>query len=64
MYDRAYTPERITELKPNEVFVFGSNLAGAHGGGAALLAFRKFGAIWGAWACKGRATASPPCTAG
>lgn len=47
MYDRAYTPERITELKPNEVFVFGSNLAGAHGGGAALLAFRKFGAIWG-----------------
>ncbi len=35
MYDRQYTPERITELKPNEIFVFGSNLAGAHGGGAA-----------------------------
>ena len=47
MYDRDYTPEMITELKSNEVFVFGSNLAGAHGGGAALLAYRKFGAIWG-----------------
>jgi hypothetical protein len=40
-------PERITELKPNEVFVFGSNLAGAHGGGAAWLAYNRFGAIWG-----------------
>ncbi|MCD8182882.1 MAG: hypothetical protein LUE99_07065 [Bacteroides sp.] len=38
---------RITELKPNEIFVFGSNLEGAHGGGAALLAWRKWGAIWG-----------------
>ncbi len=47
IYDRDYTPEMITELKANEVFVFGSNLAGAHGGGAALLAYRKFGAIWG-----------------
>ena len=47
MYNRAYTPGRISELKENEVFVFGSNLAGAHGGGAALLAYRKFGAIWG-----------------
>ena len=47
MYNREYTPERISELKPNEIFVFGSNLAGSHGGGAALLAYRKFGAIWG-----------------
>ena len=47
MNNRDYTPERITELKPNEVFVFGSNLAGAHGGGAAYLAYRKFGAVWG-----------------
>ena len=22
MYNRAYTPDRITELKPNEIFVF------------------------------------------
>ena len=47
MYDRRYTPERISELKENEVFVFGSNLAGAHGGGAARVAFHAFGAEWG-----------------
>ena len=47
MNNREYTPERITELKPNEIFVFGSNLAGAHGGGAARLAYERFGAIWG-----------------
>ena len=41
------TPEFITELEPNEVFVFGSNLRGMHGGGAALVAYRKFGAIMG-----------------
>ena len=42
-----FTPDRITELGENEIFVFGSNLSGMHGGGAALLAYRKFGAIWG-----------------
>ena len=47
MYNRAYTPDRISELKPNEIFVFGSNLAGSHGGGAARLAYNRFGAIWG-----------------
>ena len=47
MYDREYTPERISELKENEIFVFGSNLAGAHGGGAARLAYNRFGAVWG-----------------
>ena len=47
MYDRAFTPEWITELKPNEIFVFGSNLAGMHGGGAARVAMERFGAIWG-----------------
>ena len=47
MYNRRYTPERISELKDNEIFVFGSNLAGAHGGGAAWLAFKQFGAVWG-----------------
>ncbi len=29
------TPERISELKADEIFVFGSNLAGMHGGGDA-----------------------------
>ena len=47
MYNREFTPERITELNPNEIFVFGSNLAGSHGGGAALLVYHRFGAIWG-----------------
>ena len=42
-----YTPNAITELKPDEVFVFGSNLQGHHGGGAARAALNKFGAIWG-----------------
>lgn len=46
-YSRRFTPERISELAENEIFVFGSNLAGAHGGGAARLAYRKFGAVWG-----------------
>lgn len=41
------TPEHITELQPNEVFVFGSNAGGIHGGGAARTAFDKFGAVWG-----------------
>ena len=43
----AYTPERISQLRPDEVFVFGSNLAGMHGGGAAWVARQKFGAIMG-----------------
>ncbi len=42
-----FTPDMIMSLKPNEIFVFGSNLQGFHGGGAARIAFEKFGAIWG-----------------
>ena len=37
------TSENTQTLKSNEVFVFGSNLAGQHLGGAALLAKEKFG---------------------
>ena len=37
----------IITLQSNEIFVFGSNLAGIHGGGAARLAYQKFGAVWG-----------------
>lgn len=37
----------ITSLKPNQIFVFGSNLAGEHVGGAAKQAYAQFGAIWG-----------------
>ncbi len=42
-----FTPEFITQLKADEVFVFGSNLAGMHGGGAAYFAIKKFGAVMG-----------------
>lgn len=41
-----YTLEDITELKPNEIFIFGSNLNGYHSAGAAALAYKKFGAEW------------------
>lgn len=41
------TPEKISHLRDNEIFVFGSNLEGAHGGGAAWQAFKEFGAIMG-----------------
>lgn len=37
----------ITSLEPHEVFVFGSNASGAHGGGAARFAYERFGAVWG-----------------
>lgn len=37
----------IESLEPHEVFVFGSNANGAHGGGAARTAHEKFGAVWG-----------------
>lgn len=47
---RGYNPppageKVITKLEPNEIFVFGSNLAGVHGAGAAKLAM-KFGATY------------------
>ena len=45
--EKRTTPEFITSLEPNEIFVFGSNLRGMHGGGAAYIAYRKFGAIMG-----------------
>jgi hypothetical protein len=42
-----FTPENITSLEPHQIFVFGSNFAGLHGAGAAALAHKKFGAVWG-----------------
>ncbi|MBR3559306.1 MAG: hypothetical protein IKN78_10585 [Bacteroidales bacterium] len=47
MEQKRTTPEFITELQPGEIFVFGSNLQGMHGGGAARIAHRNFGAIMG-----------------
>lgn len=47
LMNRRITPEWIDTLGENEVFVFGSNLAGMHGGGAARVACRRFGAVMG-----------------
>ena len=47
MSNKVFTPENISKLKQNEVFVFGSNKAGNHVGGAARVAVEKFGAIMG-----------------
>ena len=41
------TPSRINVLETNEIFVFGSNIQGMHMGGAARVAYSKFGAEWG-----------------
>ncbi len=40
------TPNNITKLEPNQIFVFGSNESGIHGAGAAKQA-REFGAVLG-----------------
>ena len=45
--EKRISPKFINELENNEIFVFGSNLEGRHGGGAARIAYDKFGAIWG-----------------
>ena len=37
----------IAELEPSEIMIFGSNRAGRHGAGAALQAYRDFGAVYG-----------------
>ncbi|HHT33503.1 MAG: hypothetical protein WC191_07655 [Proteiniphilum sp.] len=47
MNNNRITPDFITDLEENEIFVFGSNLEGSHGGGAAKTAHNRFGAIWG-----------------
>ena len=44
---RRVASDRIATLGKNEIFVFGSNIQGAHGGGAAWYAHKQFGAEWG-----------------
>ena len=54
------TPYNVTSLKENEVFVFGSNTAGIHDGGASECALEMFGAIMGqAYGPQGRSYAIP-----
>lgn len=45
--DEEYTPEHISVLQEDEIFVFGSNLLGHHMGGAARTACRVFNAEMG-----------------
>ena len=47
MDEQKYTPENITSLERDDIFVFGSNLEGRHLGGAARVALDKFGARMG-----------------
>lgn len=50
---------KITKLEDDEVFVFGSNTQGAHGGGAARTAM-NWGAIYGqAYGLQGKTFAIP-----
>lgn len=41
------TPELVTSLNENEIFVFGSNIHGEHSGGASAYALHYFGAVNG-----------------
>ena len=41
MTDKVFVPG------PNRIFVFGSNLAGVHGAGAARTAYQEYGAVMG-----------------
>jgi hypothetical protein len=44
---RRISESRITALERGEIFVFGSNAAGTHRGGAARIAVDRFGAVYG-----------------
>jgi hypothetical protein len=46
-FESPFGPDKVFSEKPGSVFVFGSNLAGCHGGGAALAAYKKYHAVWG-----------------
>ena len=54
------SPENITELRKNEIFVFSSNESGIHEKGTALLAKQSFGAEEGkGWGPTGNCFALP-----
>jgi hypothetical protein len=46
MITHRISPKWIKSLQEKEIFVFGSNISGFHGGGAARLAM-QWGAVWG-----------------
>lgn len=41
------TPENLTHLERDEIYVFGSNVDGIHDKGDALIAYKYFGAVMG-----------------
>lgn len=47
MQNKRITPRFVKTLQSNEIFVFGSNLRGIHAGGAAHMAYQRFGAEMG-----------------
>jgi hypothetical protein len=53
-----YTPDIINSLQSNEIFVFGANLAGRHGAGAAKTAL-KWGAVYGKIGLEGQTYGLP-----
>ena len=62
---RRTSSDFVTRLRPNEVFVFGSNLRGLHGGGTAYTAYRRFGAIMGqGYGLQGQSFAIPTMQGG
>lgn len=64
-YSKRITPDYINSLAENEIFVFGSNLAGMHGGGAARTARMHFGAVIGqGTGLQGRSYAIPTMQGG
>lgn len=59
------TPENIKQLMDDEIFVFGSNDQGLHYGGAALAAYRHYGAVLGqGTGLQGRSYAIPTMEGG
>jgi hypothetical protein len=53
-----YTPENITHLEPNQIFVYGANEGGIHRAGAAKLALR-WGAKMGEYGLNGQTYGIP-----
>ncbi len=53
-----YTPQQVSSLVSNEVFVYGANEAGIHGAGAARIAM-KWGAKYGSFGFSGQTYGVP-----
>lgn len=47
MTKKKFGEDNVYDPKSGQIFVFGSNLAGIHGAGAALYAHKKLDAKWG-----------------